>query len=1160
MRRSRLLVVLVSCLSLLIPGVATALPARGVVVAQIDGGLRQALEAQETARFVVVFDAKAQVGGAERIEDFAERGEFVIDKLQETAAVSQARALDVVADQGGAASSYWVRNTMVVEGDADLVDALAALPGVAEIRMERVFPLIDPVKLDEEREGVAPEWGVDKVGAPTAWDQGILGGGIVVANIDTGVDHTHPALASQYRGNLGDGSFIHDYNFFDPTGICGDVPCDNDGHGTHVMGTMVGGDGPGPFEPDIGVAPGATWIAAKGCEDFGCSESALLASGQWMLAPTDAAGENPDPSKRPDIVNNSWGGGPGDPFYLDMVTAWRAAGIVPVFASGNPGPFCGEGGSPGDYVDAISVGATDIDDVIADFSGRGPSVYGKTNPNVSAPGVDVTSSVPGGGYEAFSGTSMAAPHVAGTLALMMSAEPGLIGDVAAAQAALETTAQDIVDLSCGGDEDGDPNNVYGEGRIDAAAAVALVATGGNLEGRVTDSDGSPLAGARVTASNDLRDFSTITDADGAYRLFLAQGAYTVSASLFGYETALVSGVGIVTDQTTTQDLSLAALPRYTVTGQVLFAENGAGVPNAVVRAVGTPAEPVVANRAGRFRITLPLGTYTLESRQGGCTTPGQVEVDLGRNMQTRIDVAKKIDDFGHGCEPIRTRAAEGRNQSAIYGDEAYGRLRLPFAFPFYGGEYDEVFVTTNGYLSFEDPGFTDSFNSAIPSLAMPNLAIYPLWTDLAVTGAAGVGYAAGGRSPSRWFVVDYQAVMAGSQELDITVTLWENGNIDMHYGDFSGAPGDGSTATIGLEAADGSDGLQFSFREATVQPNSGYRYSIVPTGVVSGTVTNANDGMPVAGATITAQPGGRSATTDADGRYSLRLVPGSYTLAAAASDYVDARSTLSIAADETPTVDFSLAAAAALVEPSEIAATVALGEATTQSVTVSNVGSAPLVFEAKERDQGGTPIELPSAEGPEGELLIRPNRWEAWAPPAGSSIPTAAIGVTYDGPLDVVIDDPDDDSSGSVEVTQVLGGSDGTEAAIQVDFSEATPVGGVVGYVFLDTDQDVATGVPPDALSGLPTQELGIEYFVDLFPVPEIGVAYLVDADLFDIVAEIPVTVDGQSYRFDLPLEAMGGDDGAIDIGGCSATSSSPPTGYRMRARERSNRSAMRPG
>ncbi len=375
-----------------------------------------------TKRFVVVFDEQANLSDAARIDDFRARGKQVIDKLQATATSTQRDALALVDRLGGRATSYWVRNTMVVDGTQALADALASLGGVAEVRQERIYPVIEPVKqVDVALAAAEPEWNIAKIGADVAWGQGVLGGGVVVGSIDSGVDGEHPALINQYRGNLGNGTVVNDYNWFDPTGTCGGSPCDNVGHGTHTMGTIVGGDGPGPFTPDIGVAPGARWIAAKGCEDFGCTESSLLAAGQFMLAPTDLAGENPDPAKRPDIVSNSWGGGPGDGFYEDIVTAWRAAGILPVFSSGNPGPACGDGGSPGDYAGAISVGATDIDDVIADFSGRGPSVYGKVNPNVSAPGVDVTSSVPGGGYESYSGTSMAAPHVAGTLALMLSA-------------------------------------------------------------------------------------------------------------------------------------------------------------------------------------------------------------------------------------------------------------------------------------------------------------------------------------------------------------------------------------------------------------------------------------------------------------------------------------------------------------------------------------------------------------------------------------------------------------------------------------------------------------------------------------------------------------------------------------------------------------------
>lgn len=1085
-----------------------------------------------TGRFVVVFSASADLDEAAGIDDFTRRGTFVVDELAATATASQARALDVVADAGASAESYWVRNTMVVDGDADLAETLGSLPGVVEVRPERIFPLVEPVDRAVVAQAVGtPEWGVDKIGAPSAWESGVLGGGIVIANIDTGVEYTHPALSAQYRGNAGDGTFSHDYNWFDPTGICGAVPCDNAGHGTHTMGTMVGGDGPGPFEPDIGVAPGARWIAAKGCEDFGCSESALLAAGQWVLAPTDTSGANPDPSRRPDIVNNSWGGGPGDTFYLDMVTAWRAAGIVPVFSSGNPGPECGAGGSPGDYNEALSVGATDVADVIAEFSGRGPSVFGKGNPNVSAPGVDVISSVPGGGYESLSGTSMAAPHVAGTLALMMSAAPELIGDIDAAQSALQTTALDIIDTTCGGDDDGDPNNVYGEGRIDAAAAVNLVATGGTLEGTVTDAAGSALGGARVAASNGEREFSTLSADDGTFRLFLGQGMYTVSASIFGYESALQSGVEIVTDQTTTVDFALSALPTYTVSGSVLLAENGSGVPGATITALGTPVDPVTTDRAGRFRMTLPLGTYTLEATQGGCTTPGTAEVVLTGNAVAIIKVTKKIDDFGHGCAPIRTRVAEGRFQTSLYGDDSYGRLRLPFEFPFYDASYSEVFPTTNGYVTFTDPLWPDFFNTAIPNPSEPNAAVYALWQDLSVTGTAEVSYAQGGRSPNRWFVIDYEGmtVLGGSDPLDIAVRLWENGDIDLAYGAFTGSPGNGSAATVGIESADGSDGLQFGFREPYLRPNTTYRYTVVPTGVVSGVVVNANDGGPVAGATITADPSGRSATTDSEGRYSLRLVPGSYVLTAAAPYYTQADSPLTVAAGSTPTVDFSLTAAVAVVEPEAIAATTPLGSTTTETVTVTNAGSATLEYEVRERATGATPVELPPAEGPAGELLVRPNVWAPYSPPEGSVVPSAA-GVTYDGPLDVIIDDPDDDAQGNVEVTAILAGSDDAEASFRIETSPSTPMGEMVGFLFLDTDQDTTTGISPEELSGLPTQELGVDYFVDLFSVPFEGVAYLVDTALFEIVAEIPAVVDGQSLTLDVPLAPMG-DDGSIDAG-----------------------------
>ena len=172
------------------------------------------------------------------------------------------------------------------------------------------------------------------------------------------------------------GVFDHNYNWYDPSLVCGSpsrVPCDNNGHGTHTMGTIVGDDG---GSNQIGVAPGARWIAAKGCESGSCSTTALVNSGQWMLAPKDLNGLNPRTDLRPQVVSNSWGNGNGaDTFYQSVVQAWIASGIFPVFANGNSGPSCGTVGAPGSYPESFGVGAYDVNNAIASFSSRGPGTF-----------------------------------------------------------------------------------------------------------------------------------------------------------------------------------------------------------------------------------------------------------------------------------------------------------------------------------------------------------------------------------------------------------------------------------------------------------------------------------------------------------------------------------------------------------------------------------------------------------------------------------------------------------------------------------------------------------------------------------------------------------------------------------------------------------------
>ena len=265
-------------------------------------------------------------------------------------------------------------------------------------------------------------------------------------------------------------------------------------------------------------------------------------------------------------------------------------------------------------------------------------------------------------------------------------------------------------------------------------------------------------------------------------------------------------------------------------------------------------------------------------------------------------LARTLDDFGHGCRPIAFDWVDAASTTAMFGDQTIGRLALPFSFPFYGESYDTVYITDNGYLTFEAPefGFPDPVPSPIPSEGTPNAAIYALWQNLVIDDDSAVRFETVGDSPDRALVVEYEQMKVGPRfgdlggdatpaatgRVDVEVKLWENGTIDVLYGDNPANPGDGRDAAIGIENADGSDALQFSFSDDLLGANVAYRYESVPTGTVSGTVTDANDDLPIGGAVVSADPGDRSVTTAADGSYSIRLRPGTYTLSFSANDYV----------------------------------------------------------------------------------------------------------------------------------------------------------------------------------------------------------------------------------------------------------------------------------
>lgn len=437
---------------------------------KIDRELLSALAdtADASAPFFVVLKDRADLTAASRIPDRAARGKAVVQALQATANASQAGLRGFLQGRGVPFGAYWVQNAVFVsKGDLGLAEALAQRPEVAGIYREPVFA-IPATQAGSQVTAQGIEWNLSKIRADQAWSRS-TGAGIVVSTIDSGARYTHQTLRNQYRGNLG-GTFNHNGNWKDPTGVCGAAPCDNTDHGTHVMGTMVGSDG---GANQIGVAPGAKWIACKGCaNNTACYGSHLMTCAQWVLDPLSNGG-----SAQPDVVNNSWAGSAGDAWFMDFVDNWRAAGIFPAFASGNKGPSCGTAGSPGDYPDSVSAGSTDINDVISYFSARGPSSFVGTKPNVSAPGASVRSSIATSdtSYTSFSGTSMASPHIAGTVALVWGSQPGLRGQVALTEQLLEDTAVKLpTSENCGGSAGQIPNNTYGSGRIDAFVAVATV--------------------------------------------------------------------------------------------------------------------------------------------------------------------------------------------------------------------------------------------------------------------------------------------------------------------------------------------------------------------------------------------------------------------------------------------------------------------------------------------------------------------------------------------------------------------------------------------------------------------------------------------------------------------------------------------------------------
>src|SRR6185437_14094693 len=305
--------------------------------------------------------------------------------------------------------------------------------------------------------------------APEVWDKiGTQGQGVVVGVLDTGFAF-HPALNARYRGYKGSNSYDHNYNWYSAVGDCKTTPCDGNGHGTHVTGTVLGRDG----NHVIGVAPEAKFISCRALNDGGSGTwSMVLACYQWFIAPTDVHGSNANSALRPQIVSQSIGGGLAAAI-AEGNKSLRAAGILSIAAAGNNGG-CNTVGAPGAYSDVLTVGALNANsNTVANFSSAGP-VGSLIKPDVMAGGQTVNSAWPKNTYRTLSGTSMATPAVSGVAALLLSAAPDFATSPADVAELIRITANSNVVIPSGARANcrsGSPSPVYGWGEVDAFKAV-----------------------------------------------------------------------------------------------------------------------------------------------------------------------------------------------------------------------------------------------------------------------------------------------------------------------------------------------------------------------------------------------------------------------------------------------------------------------------------------------------------------------------------------------------------------------------------------------------------------------------------------------------------------------------------------------------------------
>jgi subtilisin family serine protease len=443
--------------SLLTPGFATAGPRIDRTVQNFLNGT--AFAGIQSLPVLVTYKTKARTPNRPAHPRF--HAEIERAMIQNTLAQEQFFFRDSLHGAIAPRKTYWIVNGTSTQLNRQQIQGLLLSSSVESITYSKKL-----IKLYRPAAGGVPDvapytYGLEKLNVPGLRQKfpTLDGSGVTVGILDTGIDPTHPDLAGRMK------------LFKDFTAARSTNASDENGHGTHVAGTIAGGNTSGQ---SIGVAPRASLIIGKIFDASGSTtDDAIIEAMQWIADPDG----DPNTNDFPQLVSNSWGDvgpdGTKDPEedrFCIILTNWVKLGILPVFAAGNEGPNPGTVGLPGGCPNALAVGATDSNDQAAYFSSRGPVRWksgSQIKPNVAAPGVSIKSAKPGGGYQSMSGTSMATPHISGVMAILFQASPNMTVDQAA-----KAIIAGVTDLGVPG-----VDATYGSGRADVLKSVELIQQG-----------------------------------------------------------------------------------------------------------------------------------------------------------------------------------------------------------------------------------------------------------------------------------------------------------------------------------------------------------------------------------------------------------------------------------------------------------------------------------------------------------------------------------------------------------------------------------------------------------------------------------------------------------------------------------------------------------